>query len=97
MACGMFVWCTEQIVCFTAGMLVPPPVVSAETREEETQSEYLIVLIASRFLVASSEYTSLRYSTSVLCPVPSLCCVPYLLKWMPQLLLFVGLEDAVSI
>ena len=47
-ACGVFVWCTEQIVYSTACMLLPQSVLSAERREkeEEARSEYLMVLIA---------------------------------------------------
>ena len=45
-ACGVFVWCTEQVVSFTACMLLPQSVLSAERVREEARSEYLIVSIA---------------------------------------------------
>ena len=47
-ACGVFVWCTKQVVYSTACMLLPQSVLSAEMREEEKEarSEYLMVLIA---------------------------------------------------
>ena len=46
-ACGVFVWCTKQVVCSTACMLLPQSVLSAERREEEeARSEYFMVSIA---------------------------------------------------
>ena len=48
-ACGVFVWCTKQVVYSTACMLLPQSVLSAgleEEEEEEARSEYLMVLIA---------------------------------------------------
>ena len=46
-ACGVLVWCTEQVVYSTACMLLPQSVLSAEEEDEEAaQSEYLMVLIA---------------------------------------------------
>ena len=56
-ACGVFVWCTKQVVYSTACMLLPQSVLSAafEELEEEARSEYLIVLIDVASFVASSE------------------------------------------
>ena len=46
-ACGVFVWCTEQVVYSTACMLLPKSVLSAGGNEEEkARSEYLMVLMA---------------------------------------------------
>ena len=46
-ACGVLVWCTEQVVYSTACILLPQSVLSAERKEEEeAQSKYLMVLIA---------------------------------------------------
>ena len=46
MAWGMFVWCRKQIVCFSACVLLPKSVLSAEKREEEeAQSEYIEPLL----------------------------------------------------
>ena len=45
-ACGVFVWCTEQVVYSTACMLLPQSVLSAVVEKEEARSEYLMVLMA---------------------------------------------------